>query len=97
MSANRDGRQSLNMTVANNMTTSLKVKSDPATKIVETSNVVVANASNEFTGLTKQDFTLRSGSKAVDAGAPALAPKDDIAGTARPKGKAPDAGAYENF
>jgi parallel beta-helix repeat protein len=97
VSANRDGRQSLNMTVANNMTTSLKVKSDPATKIVETSNVVVANASNEFTGLTKQDFTLRSGSKAVDAGAPALAPKDDIAGTARPKGKAPDAGAYENF
>ena len=72
--------------------------------MVEKSNVdavqammQVTNASNEFAGLAKQDFTLRSTARAIDAGAPTLAPKDDIAGTARPKGKAPDAGAYESF
>lgn len=97
VSGNRDGRPSLNTVVANNMTTSLKVKSDPTKKIAETNNVVVTNASGEFAAVSKQDFNLRSGSKGVDAGAPTLAPKDDIVGAARPKGKAPDAGAYENF
>ena len=97
VSANRDGRPSLNVTVANNMTTSLKVNQDATKAIVATNNVVVTNASNEFAGVSKQDFNLRSGSKGVDAGIPALAPKDDIVGAARPKGKAPDAGAYENF
>jgi hypothetical protein len=79
------------------MTTSLKVNQDATKAIVATNNVVVTNASNEFAGVSKQDFNLRSGSKGVDAGIPALAPKDDIVGAARPKGKAPDAGAYENF
>jgi hypothetical protein len=97
VSGNRDGRPSLNMTVANNMTTSMKVKADPTKGIVAANNVVVTSASAEFAGLSQQDFNLRSGSKGVDAGAAALAPKDDIVGAARPKGKAPDAGAYENF
>lgn len=97
VSRNRDGRPSLNVTVANNITTSMKASSDPSKAIAVTNNVVVTNASAEFTAVSKQDFTLRSTAKGVDAGAPALAPKDDIVGAARPKGKAPDAGAYENF
>lgn len=97
VSGNRDGRPSLNMTVANNVTTSMKVNNDPSKAIVATHNVVVTNASAEFNAVAKQDFNLRMGAKSIDAGTPTLAPKDDIVGAARPKGKAPDAGAYENF
>lgn len=97
LSTNRDGRPSQNTTVANNVTTSMKATTDPSKSIAVTNNVVVTNASNEFTSLNQQNFTLRATAKAVDAGTASLAPKDDIVGSARPKGKAPDAGAYENF
>lgn len=97
VSTNRDGRPSSNMVVANNMATAVKATNDPTMKIAVSNNIVVTNAANEFTSLTNQDFTLKSTSKAVDAGAAALAPADDIVGALRPKGKAPDAGAYENF
>ncbi len=97
VSPKKDGTPSRNVTVANNLVTSNKVTSDPTNKIVETNNITVTNAGAEFTSLSNRDFNLRTGAKAIDAGTPTLAPKDDIAGTARPKGKAPDAGAYENF
>lgn len=97
ISSTKTGLPSQNVTVANNLVTSNKVTSDPTNKIVQTNNITITNASAEFMSLANRDFALRSGSKAIDAGAPTLAPKDDIAGTARPKGKAPDAGAYENF
>lgn len=48
-----------------------------------------------------QDYRLKAGAPAVDAGRSTLAgispPATDIAGTARPKGSAPDVGAYESF
>lgn len=97
ISAHKNGTPPKNVTVANNMVTSLKVNVNTANNIAVSNNIVVTNASNEFTSVTNRDFTLKSTSKGVDAGAPAYAPGKDIAGTPRPKGKAPDAGAYENF
>lgn len=41
------------------------------------------------------DLRLSAGSPAADAGADALVPPTDIAGTARPQGAAPSIGAYE--
>lgn len=97
LSTNRDGRTSSNVTVANNIVTSMKVTADTTSKVSVTNNIVVTNAANEFTSFANQDFTLRSTSTGIDAGAAALAPSDDITGALRPKGKAPDAGAYESF
>ena len=97
VASRKDGTPSRNMLVANNLVTSNKVTNNAANNIVETNNVTVTNASAEFTSVSNGDFTLRATAKAIDAGAAALAPKDDIVGAARPKGKAPDAGAYENF
>lgn len=97
VSDNRDGRKSYNVVVANNIATSIKATANTTDKISVSNNVTVTNATNEFTSFANQDFTLRSTSTGVDAGAAALAPNDDITGALRPKGKAPDAGAYESF
>src|SRR5690606_14780402 len=97
ISPTKTGIPPKNVTIANNLVTSNKVTSNPTNNILETNNITVTNASAEFSSVSGRDFRLRSGSKAIDAGAAALAPKDDIVGAARPKGKAPDAGAYENF
>ncbi len=93
----KDGSPSRNVTVANNLVTSNKVVDDAQKNIVETNNVTIVNSGADFMSVVNRNFALRSGSKAIDAGTATLAPKDDIVGTARPKGKAPDAGAYENF
>lgn len=97
ISPHKNGTPSNNVTVANNLVTSNKVKTDPVKAILETNNIVVTNAATEFNSVTKQDFTLRSTAKAIDMGKPTLAPADDIVMAPRPKGKGPDAGAYENF
>ncbi|MGB5836313.1 MAG: choice-of-anchor Q domain-containing protein, partial [Albidovulum sp.] len=95
--SHKNGTPSNNVNVTNNMTTAMRVTADPAKKIAIANNIVVTNATGEFTSVTQRDFTLKSNSKGVDAGSVAAAPKADIAGTPRPKGKAPDAGAYESF
>jgi hypothetical protein len=41
------------------------------------------------------DFRLRAGSPAIGRGDPASFPAGDRAGTCRPQGKLPDAGAFE--
>lgn len=97
ISPHKNGTPSNNVTVANNLVTSNKVKTDPVKAILETNNIVVTNAGNEFNGVAKQDFTLRSTAKGIDMGTAKLAPVDDIVSAPRPKGKGPDAGAYENF
>lgn len=97
ISGHKNGTPPKNVMVANNMVTSLKVNVNTANNISVANNIIVTNASNEFNSVTNRDFTLKSTSKGVDAGAPAHAPSKDIAGALRPKGKAPDAGAYENF
>ncbi len=93
----KDGRSPKNVVFANNMTMALYVYNNTTNNVLETNNIIVTNASNEFNSVTNRDFTLKSTSKGVDAGKPTYAPNKDIAGAPRPKGKAPDAGAYENF
>lgn len=97
VSNHKNGTPSRNVVVANNLVTANKVVANAARNISESNNIVVTNASAEFNSVATRDFTLRVGAKAIDAGAAAKAPKVDIAGNPRPKGKAPDAGAYENF
>ncbi len=97
ISNHKNGTSSQNVVVANNLVTSNKVVNNTAKNISESNNIVVTNASSEFNSVANRDLTLRVGAKAIDAGASAKAPKTDIAGNPRPKGKAPDAGAYENF
>jgi parallel beta-helix repeat protein len=48
-----------------------------------------------FVDLAAGDVRLRPGSVAIDAGSTANAPATDFAGVARPRGAAPDLGAYE--
>jgi hypothetical protein len=97
ISNHKNGTSSNNVEVTNNLVTSNKVVTNAPKAIVQSNNIVVTNAANEFNSLTNRDFTLRAGAKAIDAGLASKAPKVDIAGNPRPKGKAPDAGAYENF
>ncbi|OYX42428.1 MAG: hypothetical protein B7Z02_12025 [Rhodobacterales bacterium 32-67-9] len=97
ISAHKNGTPPKNVMVANNMAMNLHVNVNATNNIAQSNNVIVTNASNEFTSVANQDFTLKSTSKAIDAGAPAFAPAKDVAGAQRPKGNAPDAGAYESF
>lgn len=48
----------------------------------------------EFLDYAKQDFHLKPGSPAIDAGWD-IGPSEDFDGTPVPQGKAPDIGAYE--
>ncbi|MCU9847994.1 hypothetical protein OEZ60_08245 [Defluviimonas sp. WL0024] len=93
----KNGTPSKNTTVANNLVTRINTKPDTANNIVVTNNIEVTNSSTEFTSVNTQNFTLKSGAQAIDAGTSRHAPPSDIVGATRPKGKAPDAGAYENF
>jgi hypothetical protein len=58
-------------------------------------NSFASTLSALFVDGAHQDYHLRSGSPAIDAGNPSNYPTRDIAGTARPLGPRPDAGAYE--
>jgi hypothetical protein len=63
---------------------------------VVVNNIVVTNPATEFTSIKNQDYTLLATAKSANAGTPTYATPVDIMGVARPKGKAPDAGAYES-
>jgi hypothetical protein len=91
------GTPSSNVLAANNTANFFIFKMSSTLNALASNNIVVTNAATEFTAPTKQDFTLLPTAKSVNAGAAGAAPPTDIAGTARPKGGAPDAGAYESF
>lgn len=97
ISYHKNGTPPRNVIVANNLVTSInrKTVTDPSKQILVTNNVIVTNPAAEFMAAAARDYTLKTTSKAVDAGAPAYAPNVDILGSNRPKGAAPDAGAYE--
>ncbi|MGB3313961.1 MAG: choice-of-anchor Q domain-containing protein, partial [Albidovulum sp.] len=97
LSPHKNGTPSQNTTFANNLVNGNKVTADTSRNIVSANNVIVINAASEFSSVAQQDFSLKSTAKAANAGLAKYAPQLDIIGTARPLGKAPDAGAYENF
>ncbi len=97
LSPHKNGTPSKNVDVANNLAMDIRVKPNPSLGHTVLNNVIPGSIFNDFTAPGNQDYTLKSGSSAIDRGAAAYAPKDDLTGAARPKGKAPDAGAYESF
>ena len=83
-----------NNIIYNNASYSIYIRSS-----VNSNNTVSHNLTSNpsFTDASKNDFTLQSGSAAIDAGTD-LSPSgitDDIAGVSRPQGNAYDIGAYE--
>jgi len=71
---------------------SLFLRSKPA-EAADGSNLLVAP--DAFVDVTHHDYSLASGSPAVDAGAPLDLVRTDRNGIPRPVGKAPDVGAFE--
>jgi hypothetical protein len=57
---------------------------------------VAATPAQVFVNPSGNDYHLKSGSPAIDAGTPTHAPSTDIKGTARPQGAGYDMGAYEH-
>ena len=57
----------------------------------------VGNSSSDpsFTDKANDDYTLASGSPAIDVGSASYAPSNDINGVTRPSGAADDLGCYE--
>ncbi|MFZ1725427.1 MAG: right-handed parallel beta-helix repeat-containing protein [Albidovulum sp.] len=96
INAHKNGTPPKNVLVANNLVSSMKVFNNTNNNVVEVSNMVVKNASAEFTSLATQDFTLKPTAKAANSASPNYAPPFDIMGVARPRGSAPDMGAYES-
>ncbi len=96
ISYHRSGAPSHDVTVANNVVNSLHVTADAARKVVATNNTVVSNFMTEFVSPSGRDYRLLPTAKAANAGAMANATPLDILGVARPKGKGPDAGAFES-
>ncbi|MEZ5867120.1 MAG: choice-of-anchor Q domain-containing protein [Defluviimonas denitrificans] len=97
LSPHKNGTPSKNVDIANNIAMQIRVKPNPSLGHTVLNNVIPGSIFNDFTAPGNQDYTLKSGSSAIDKGAAAYAPQDDLVGAARPKGKAPDAGAYESF
>ena len=92
----KNGTMSQNVLIANNAANQIQSTSKAANNIVVANNVVVRNAASEFTAYRSQDFTLVPSALSANAGSPAYQTPSDIVGAPRPKGKAPDAGAYES-
>lgn len=96
IAAHKNGTPPTDVMVANNTVNALKVNVNATRRVATANNVVITNATAEFVSVAKQDFSLLPGAKSANAGAPAYATPADIAGVPRPKGKGPDAGAYES-
>lgn len=93
----KSGTPPTNVTVANNSTASLQVFANTTRNIVVSNNTVVKAPAREYASIAAQDFDLLPGAISANAGTKTYATPADIAGAARPKGVAPDAGAYENY
>lgn len=92
----KNGTPSRNVLVANNLANAVVVTPDAVNNIRATNNVIVSNVAAEFTSPSTRDYSLVATSKASNTGNPAYASSADITGVERPKGRAPDVGAYES-
>ncbi len=96
ISPDKDGTSPTDVMVANNTVNGLKVNPNAARRVAIANNIVVTKAATEFTSVSKQDYTLLTTAKSANAGNVQYATPVDIMGVPRPKGTAPDAGAYES-
>lgn len=96
ISPHKNGTGSSNVTVANNVTNKIAAYTNATRNNLAVNNIVVKNAAAEFTSVANQDFTLLATAKSANAGVATYATPVDILGVARPRGAAPDAGAYES-
>ncbi len=90
----KNGTLSSDVTIANNIANQVAPLAATMANSVATNNIVPI-WSRDFTAPRTLDFSLTTGSPAVDGGTAKFAPKDDILKALRPKGKGPDIGAYE--
>jgi parallel beta-helix repeat protein len=97
LATTKNGIPSRNSQVVNNLADSVVTVSDATKGIYVANNVDASSASVDFVDFARNNLSLRSSSPAVDQGDPQRMAADDIMGTKRFKGKAPDAGAYESF
>lgn len=81
--------------VANNIAAGYINKSADQTAIDRRNNAIVQYPARVFRDPADLDFRPKTSSGLVDAGDARHAPKRDITGSSRPKGRAPDLGAYE--
>jgi parallel beta-helix repeat protein len=93
----KNGIPSRNSQVVNNLAGSIVNVTDATKGIYVANNVIASSATVDFVDFARNNLALRSSSPAVDKGDPKRMATDDITGSKRFKGKAPDAGAYESF
>lgn len=96
VASHKNGTPPTNTLVVNNIANRVKGAFDPARNVREQSNIVPTNYATEFKAPMQRDFSLLPTAKAANKADPAYSTPTDIAGTARPKGSGPDAGAYES-
>lgn len=92
----KNGTPASNTMVANNTAMSVKLPTNTSLNVTAASNVVVTNFTTEFVSPTTRNYALQATAKSANAASTQYMTPADIAGTARPKGKGPDAGAYES-
>ncbi|WP_169566120.1 choice-of-anchor Q domain-containing protein [Sneathiella limimaris] len=78
--------------VANNLSTAYNI---PEKTILRTSNQLLRNPNILFMDPKNNDFRLKSGSRAIDAGMDGLGVTEDFDGNPRPSGMKTDVGAFE--
>ena len=97
ISYHKNGTPSRNVRVSNNTSNGMGVPASTVNNVVTSNNVLVTAPSSEFVSPVGQNFALQSTAKSANVGASAYAPSVDIMGAPRPRGSAPDAGAFESF
>ncbi len=97
VSAHKNGTPSRNVRASNNTSNGMGVPASTVNNVVTSNNILVTVPTTEFVSPTGQNFALQPTAKSANAGAAAYATPVDILGVPRPRGSAPDAGAYESF
>lgn len=97
VSSHKNGTPSRNVRASNNTSNGMGVPPSTVNNVVVSNNVLVTNPPAEFVSPVGQNFALQPTAKSANAGAAAYATPVDILGVPRPRGSAPDTGAYESF
>ncbi len=93
----KNGTPSQNVRVSNNTSNGMGVPASTVNNVVATNNILITNSAAEFVSPTGQNYELLPTARSANSGLAAYAPPVDILGIPRPRGSAPDAGAYESY